>query len=143
IDHGCTCAVDPARARRVLEPEDSAAAARAAADLGADALLLLRVRFGLAAVLAQLGTRRSWRELVEAAIAPGATRFDVVLLAPGDRTIEIVREVRDLLGADIRHAKELLERTPRVLATTSNRKEAEALKRRLETSGGVVEIRAS
>jgi large subunit ribosomal protein L7/L12 len=80
---------------------------------------------------------------VAKAIAPLATRFEVVLVAPGERMIEIVREVRDLMGANIHDAKELLEQTPCVLRTTSNRKEAEALKHRLETSGGIVEIRAS
>jgi large subunit ribosomal protein L7/L12 len=66
-----------------------------------------------------------------------------VLVAPGERMIEIVREVRDLMGANIRDAKDLLEQTPCVLRTTSDRGEAEALKHRLETSGGIVEIRAS
>jgi predicted unusual protein kinase regulating ubiquinone biosynthesis (AarF/ABC1/UbiB family)/ribosomal protein L7/L12 len=143
VDHGCTRALPAARARGVLEAEERSTAERAALEAGADALLLLRVRFGLAAVLARIGVLTSWRELVRKATAPFATRFDVVLVAPGDRMIEIVREVRDLLGANIRDAKELLEQTPRVLRTTSDRKEAEALKRRLETSGGIVEIRAS
>jgi large subunit ribosomal protein L7/L12 len=69
-------------------------------------------------------------------------RFEVVLLAPGSRMIEIMREVRDLTGGNIREAQQLVEQTPRVLKTTLDRKEAEALKRRLETSGGIVEIRA-
>jgi ribosomal protein L7/L12 len=146
VDHGCTRAFPASRARPVLEADDEATAQRAAADLGGDALLLLRVRLGVASVLAQLGVRSSWRALVAKAMAPAgpiATRFDVVLVAPGERMIEIVREVRDLMGANIRDAKELLEQTPCVLRTTSDRREAEALKLRLETSGGVVEIRAS
>ena len=69
--------------------------------------------------------------------------FEVVLVAPGDRMIEIMREVRDLTGGNIQEAKQLVEQTPRVLKTTLDRKEAEALKRRLETSGGIVEIRAN
>lgn len=146
VDHGCTRAFPASRARLVLEADDEAAARRGAADLGTDALLLLRVRLGVAAVLAQLGVHSTWRALVAKAMAPPppvATRFDVVLVAPGERMIEIVREVRDLMGANIRDAKELLEQTPCVLRTTSDRKEAEALKHRLETSGGIVEIRAS
>jgi ribosomal protein L7/L12 len=143
VDHGCTRTFNATRARLVLEAPDPSAAHRGAADIGADALLLLRVRFGVAAVLAQLGVRASWHELVQKAIAPFATKFDVVLVSPGDRMIEIVREVRDLLGANIAEAKQLVEGTPRVLRSTSNRKEAEALKRRLETSGGVVEIRVT
>jgi predicted unusual protein kinase regulating ubiquinone biosynthesis (AarF/ABC1/UbiB family)/ribosomal protein L7/L12 len=141
VDHGCTCIVEGSQARPVLEAADERAAQRAAAELGGDALLPLRVRLGIAGVLAQIGVRRSWRELAETAAAPLPAKFDVVLVAPGERIIEIVREVRDLTGANIRDAKDLVEQTPRVLRTTSDRKEAEALKRRLEISGGVVEIR--
>ncbi|MDB4956712.1 MAG: hypothetical protein JWO36_4281 [Myxococcales bacterium] len=143
VDHGCTRTFNAARARLVFEADDRAAAHRAAVDIGSDALLLLRVRFGVAAVLAELGCRTSWSELVKKALAPVATKFEIVLLAPGDRLIEIVREVRDLMGANIKDAKELVEKTPRVLKTTSDRKEAELVKRRLETSGGIVEIRTS
>jgi ribosomal protein L7/L12 len=160
VDHGCTRRFPASRARLVLEADDEATAQRGAADLGAGALLLLRVRLGVASVLARLGVRSTWRALVAKAMAPVAagattgtwvatpsglvaTRFDVVLVAPGERMIEIVREVRDLMGANIRDAKQLLEQTPCVLRTTSDRTEAEALKHRLETSGGIVEIRAS
>jgi ribosomal protein L7/L12 len=162
VDHGCTREVTPAQAELVLDADDEQAARRGAAGLGADALLLLRVRIGVGSVLAQLGVKRTWRELVDEALrwsppsmrvpappsratppAPVPTRFEVVLVAPGERTIEIVREVRDLMGANIRDAKELVDRAPCVLRTTSDRGEAEAVKRRLETSGGIVEIRAS
>jgi ribosomal protein L7/L12 len=143
VDHGCTRGFPASRARPVLEAEDETAARRAAAELGGDALLLLRVRLGVAAVLAQLGVQTAWRALVAKAIAPVATRFEVVLVAPGERTIEIVREVRDVMGANIRDAKQLLEQAPCVLRTTSDRKEAEALRSRLEGSGATVEIRAS
>jgi ribosomal protein L7/L12 len=159
VDHGCTRTLPASRARLVLEADDEPAAHRGAAGLGADALLLLRVRLGVAAVLAQLGVRGTWRALVAnamtppaagatgawvaAASGPIATRFDVVLVAPGERMIEIVREVRDLMGANIRDTKQLLEQAPCLLRTTSDRTEAEALKHRLETSGAIVEIRAS
>lgn len=143
VDHGCTRAFPASRARPVLEAEDETAARRAAAELGSDALLLLRVRLGVAAVLAQLGVSTAWRALVAKAIAPIARRFEVVLVAPGERTIEIVREVRDVMGANIRDAKQLLEQAPCVLRTTADRKEAEALRRRLEGAGAIAEVRAS
>lgn len=139
IDHGCTRSLSPARARPVLEAPDLASALRAADEVGPDAFLLLRVRFGVAAVLARLGVRSSWQEVVAKVMTP--KRFEVVLLAAGDRMIEVIREVRDLTGGNIQEAKQLVEQTPRVLKTTFERKEAEALKRRLENSGGTVEIR--
>ncbi|HET7504175.1 MAG TPA: ribosomal protein L7/L12 [Kofleriaceae bacterium] len=160
VDHGCTRAFPAAQARLVLDADDEATAQRGAARLGGEALLLLRVRLGVASVLALLGVRTAWRALVDKAMAPGAasptagqgattpadpiaTLWQVVLVAPGERTIEMVREVRDLLGANIRDAKQLLEQAPCVVRTTSDRQEAEGLKHRLEASGGSVEIRAS
>jgi ribosomal protein L7/L12 len=161
VDHGCTRTFAPAQAELVLDTDDEQAARRGAIELGAESLLLLRVRLGVASVLAELGVNRRWCDLLEDALrwmptsratmsssdarpaAPIATRFEVVLVAAGERTIEIVREVRDLMGANIRDAKELVDQAPCVLRTTSDRREAEALKRRLETSGGIVEIRAS
>ncbi len=139
IDHACTRPFAAARARPVLEAPDLPSALRAADEVGAEAFLLLRVRFGVAAVLAQIGVRATWRELVAKVMTP--KRFEVVLLAPGDRMIEIMREVRDLTGGNIQEAKQIVEQTPRVLTTTLERKEAEAVKRRLESSGGIVEIR--
>jgi ribosomal protein L7/L12 len=139
FDHGCTASFAAARVRPVLEAPDLQAALRAAAEVGPEAYLMLRVRFGLASVLGRLGVRTAWRDLVAKAMAPRP--FEVVLVAPGDRMIEIMREVRDLTGGNIQEAKKLVEQTPRVLKTTLDRKEAEALKHRLETSGGIVEIR--
>jgi ribosomal protein L7/L12 len=140
IDHGCTRPIAAASARPVLEAPDLPSALRATDEVASDGFLLLRVRVGVAAVLGQLGVRATWPELVAKVMTP--RQFEVVLVAPGDRMIEIMREVRDLTGGNIQEAKQLVEQTPRVLKTTLDRKEAEALKRRLESSGGIVEIRA-
>ena len=143
LDHGCTRSFadvdERARMVPVLEAEDRAAAYRAAAALGGDALLFLRVRFGLASVLARLGTGLPWSELFHRCAT--AVAFDVVLLDAGDRMIEMLREVREATGAGMREAKKLVEHTPGVVKRTADRREAEALKKRLEVSGATVEIR--
>jgi ribosomal protein L7/L12 len=143
VDHGCTrtfAAIDErARLAPVLEAEDRAAAYGAAAGLGGEALLFLRVRFGLASVLAQLGTRTSWSEVVRRSMARVA--FEVVLLDAGERMIEMLREVREATGAGVHEAKELIEHTPGLVKSTADRREAEALKKRLEVCGATVEIR--
>ena len=53
----------------------------------------------------------------------------------------MVREVRDLLGLGIRDAKALIDSAPQLVTTTRDRSAAEALTRRLEQSGGTVELR--
>jgi predicted unusual protein kinase regulating ubiquinone biosynthesis (AarF/ABC1/UbiB family) len=143
VDHGCTLSFpDPAERDRmapVLQAEDQAAAFRAAAALGGEALMFLRVRLGLASLLARLGTSTAWPDLVRRCTVPLA--FDVVLLDAGERTIEILREVRDATGVGVREAKELIERTPCLVKHGASRREADALKQRLEVSGATVEIR--
>jgi ribosomal protein L7/L12 len=172
LDHGCTRLLDAAgdrlaRVTLALEAHRPGRVNEAIAALGGEALLMLRVRYGLAAVLVRLGIRASWGELIarygivspppalesQAAQAAEATRaaaspaapppldFEVVLVDSGPRTIEMVREVRDLLGLGIRDAKALIDSAPQLVTTTRDRSAAEALKRRLEQSGGTVELR--
>jgi hypothetical protein len=166
VDHGCTRVLQSEGDRRaavvrVFDAPDRGSAYRATTALGSEALLLLRLRVGLEAVLARLGTTASWRDLFRTTVtgalrsdpslvpliesaAPSTIRmaYDVVLLGAGDRVIEIVRQVRELTGAGIGEAKELVEHPPRVLKRTTDRSEAEELKRRLEVSGATVEIQA-
>jgi ribosomal protein L7/L12 len=180
VDHGSSRRFDAtgeelARRVRVLEADDRASAYRASAGLGGEALLLLRVRFGLASVLERLEARNPhWREpepaapsapapapAPRAAAAPPARRrrsrratsapapapaapvaFEVVLVDAGQRTIEIVREVRDATGLSIREAVDLIEQSPHVVERLSDRGAAEALKRRLENCGATVELRS-
>jgi len=211
VDHGCTRRLDAAgdrlaRVTLALEADTAASVNDAIAELGGEALLMLRIRYGLAAVLERLGMRASWRELIiKHGIAPavpavsttpaaataqrgrdddraasaaaavaagwsgpshGSARqledppgppvepppsappppppgFEVVLLEGGSRVIEMVREVRDAFGLGIHEAKQLIDRAPQIVKRTSNLDEAEGLKRRLEMSGGTVEIRTS
>jgi len=143
LDHGCACTYTGERlaaVKRVLAAEDRATAYAAAVELGSAALVPLRVRLGLDAVLARIGSRLTWRELV-GRCPLGPIAFEVVLVDAGTRTIEIIREVRDATGAGVSEAKDLIDQTPRVIKRTFVRREAEALKRRLEVSGGRVEIR--
>lgn len=116
-------------------------------------LFLARMRVGIAAVLARLGARTSWRRLQReyledagrqlAASAPFAepTRHDVVLVETGPSIIELIREVRDLLGIRVREAKELVETAPSVLASNVSSRQAADLQTRFEAAGGIIELR--
>jgi len=79
------------------------------------------------------------------ALAEVEPTFDVVLIvAPGEKTIEIMREIRDATGAGLFDAKELAEQTAsRVVMRTPDRAAAAAFKQRLEAIGGVVAVIAT
>jgi ribosomal protein L7/L12 len=164
LDHGCTRTLGADGERRgaivrVFDAPDRASAYRAIAALGSDSLLLLRIRFGLEALLSRLGTRTSWRDLFHVCVS-GAVRsdpklapvlaseapavvpvaFEVVLHDAGARLIEVVRHVRELTGAGIGDAKRLVDHPPCVLLRTADRGQASELERRLSGSGARVEI---
>jgi predicted unusual protein kinase regulating ubiquinone biosynthesis (AarF/ABC1/UbiB family)/ribosomal protein L7/L12 len=165
VDHGCTRMLGGADGERrgaivrVFDAPDRASAYRAIAALGSDSLLLLRIRFGLEAVLGRLGVRSTWRDLFrscvsgvvrsEPSLAPLFTSeapavipmmFEVVLRDAGSRMIEVVRHVRDATGAGIGDAKQLVDHPPCVLLRTSDRGQARELERRLAGSGATVDI---
>ncbi|MCG8417032.1 MAG: ribosomal protein L7/L12 [Proteobacteria bacterium] len=108
-------------------------------------LFLARLRVGLGSVLARLGSRANWsqylRGYLDGRFALMPPEFDLVLLDPGTRMIEVIREVRDALGIGVSEAKEFVEGTPRVLKEALRRKEAEALRERLEAIGSKAELR--
>ena len=164
VDHGCTRALDAAgdrlaRLTIAIDANNRARVRDAVAQLGGDALSMIRLRYGLAAVLARIGVRPTWRELAaqhgiepvdgDEAIptsppsAPAPSAFEVVLVDGGERMIEVVRELREVTGIGIHEAKELVDSAPQILKRTPDRREAEALKHRLEGSGATVEIRAA
>lgn len=69
LDHGCTRSFDATEDRLVrvtlaLEAESRGGVYDAIAELGGEALLVLRIRYGLASVLARLGMRAGWRALM-------------------------------------------------------------------------------
>ncbi|WIY06139.1 ribosomal protein L7/L12 [Amycolatopsis mongoliensis] len=71
----------------------------------------------------------------------GQERFDVALLDPGARQVEVVRAVRHLVrGIGLIDAKELVTGTPSILLEQVPGPEAEAARQRLEDAGATVEL---
>jgi ribosomal protein L7/L12 len=71
----------------------------------------------------------------------GLERFDVALLDPGARQVEVVRVVRQLVrGIGLIDAKELVTGTPSILLEQVPTPEAEAARERLEDAGATVEL---
>lgn len=68
--------------------------------------------------------------------------FDVVLEAHGDRKIQVIKVVREVVkGLGLKEAKELVEAAPKVLAERLDAAAAAALKARLEEAGATVAVR--
>lgn len=69
------------------------------------------------------------------------TEFDVVLKAFGDKKINVIKEVRGLLGLGLKEAKDLVEGAPKDLKQAVSKEEAEKIKAALEKAGATVEIK--
>ena len=76
-----------------------------------------------------------------AAAAPAAvekTEFTVVLMAAGDKKINVIKEVRAITGLGLKEAKDLVEAAPKEVKADVGKDEAEKLKKQLEDAGAKV-----
>lgn len=70
-----------------------------------------------------------------------ASTVDVVLTAPGDKKIQVIKAVRAATGLGLKEAKGLVDSAPKPVKEGLEREEAEKLKADLEEAGGEVEIK--
>ena len=69
------------------------------------------------------------------------TEFDVILKAAGGSKLAVVKLVKELTGAGLKEAKELVDNAPSPIKEGIAKDEAEALKKQLEEAGAEVEIK--
>ena len=77
----------------------------------------------------------------EAAAAEEKTEFDVILLSPGDKKIQVIKEVRAITGLGLKEAKELVESAPKAVKEGVAKDEADKLKEQIESAGGQVDVK--
>src|SRR5213078_998697 len=70
-----------------------------------------------------------------------ATTVDVVLTAPGDKKIQVIKAVRAATGLGLKEAKALVDSAPKAVKEGLEPDEAEKLKADLEEAGGEVELK--
>jgi large subunit ribosomal protein L7/L12 len=86
---------------------------------------------------------------VAVAAAPGAggeaaeekTEFDVILVAAGEKKINVIKEVRALTGLGLKEAKDLVEAGGKAVKEGVSKDEAEEVKKKLEDAGAKVELK--
>ena len=69
------------------------------------------------------------------------TSFDVVLTAPGEKKIQVIKVVRAVTGLGLKEAKALVDEAPKPIKEGVDKAEAEKLKADLEEAGGSVELK--
>jgi len=77
-----------------------------------------------------------------AAPAEEKTSFDVILAsAAAEKKIQVIKVVRELTSLGLKEAKDLVEGVPKPVKTGVSKEEAETMKKKLEESGGKVEVK--
>jgi ribosomal protein L7/L12 len=75
------------------------------------------------------------------AAAEEKTEFDVILKNAGASKLAVVKLVKDLTGAGLKEAKDIVDGAPAPVKTGVPKDEAEALKKQLEEAGAEVELK--
>src|ERR1700694_5760673 len=76
-----------------------------------------------------------------AAPAEEKTEFTVMLMAAGEKKIEVIKEVRAITGLGLKEAKDLVEGAPKAVKEGVNKDESEKIKAQLEKAGAKVELK--
>jgi large subunit ribosomal protein L7/L12 len=74
--------------------------------------------------------------------AEAKTEFDVTLVSAGEKKINVIKAVREIVsGLGLKEAKDLVEGAPKSVKAGVTKEEADAIKAKLEEQGAKVEIK--
>ena len=69
------------------------------------------------------------------------TEFDVVLTGPGEKKIQVIKEVRGLTSLGLKEAKDLVDSAPKPVLERVPKDQADKAKAQLEGAGASVELK--
>jgi len=106
---------------------------------------LLQERWGVSAAAPVAVAAMPGMAGAPGAAAPAAeeekTEFDLMLLAAGDKKIQVIKVVRELTGLGLKEAKAVVDEAPKPVKEKVSKAEAEDMKKKLEEVGATVEIK--
>ena len=100
----------------------------------------LEEKFGVSAA-APMAMMAAGPAAVAAAPAEEKTEFDVILIAHGEKKINVIKEVRAITSLGLKEAKDLVESCPKPVKEGISKADAEKFKAQLEGAGATVEIK--
>ncbi|HPA44309.1 MAG TPA: 50S ribosomal protein L7/L12 [bacterium] len=75
------------------------------------------------------------------AAAEEKTEFDVVLIAAGEKKIQVIKVVRELTSLGLKEAKALVDEPGKPIKTGVSKEEAQDAKAKLEEVGATIELK--
>ena len=76
-----------------------------------------------------------------AAAVEEQTEFDVVLMAAGEKKIQVIKVVRAITGLGLKEAKDLVDNAPKPIKEKVAKAEALDIKAKIEEAGGNVDVK--
>ena len=67
--------------------------------------------------------------------------FDVILIAAGDKKVQVIKEVRALTSLGLKEAKDLVDSAPKAVVEKVSKEDAQKAKDQLEAAGASVEVK--
>ena len=101
----------------------------------------LEEHFGVTAAMPMMAAMPGMGAGGAAAAVEEKTEFDVVLMAAGDKKINVIKVVRELTGLGLKEAKDLVDGAPKPVKEKVSKEEASSVKTKLEEAGASVEIK--
>ena len=108
----------------------------------ADLVKALEEKFGVSAAAPVAVAAAPAAGAAPAEAAEEKTEFDVVLKAAGDKKINVIKVVREVVsGLGLKEAKDLVDGAPKTIKEGVSKEEAEKIKAKFEEAGATVEIK--
>ncbi len=105
----------------------------------ADYIKEFETRYGISAAAA-MPMAAAGAPAAEAKVEEVKTEFAVVLKSAGEKKINVIKVVREVTALGLKEAKDLVDGAPKTVKDGLPKDEAEALKKKFEEVGAVVEL---
>jgi large subunit ribosomal protein L7/L12 len=77
----------------------------------------------------------------DGAAAEEQSEFDVIITAPGDKKIQVIKVVRAITSLGLKEAKDVVDGAPGPVKEGVTKEEADSIKAQLEEAGATAEIK--
>src|SRR5829696_6053840 len=98
-------------------------------------------KFGVSAAAAVAVAAPAAGGAAAGAKAEEQTEFSVMLLAPGDNKVNVIKAVREVTSLGLKEAKDLVDGAPKAVKEGISKADADAVAKKLSDAGGKVEIK--
>ncbi|MRT18003.1 50S ribosomal protein L7/L12 [Vitellibacter sp. q18] len=102
---------------------------------------ILKDEYGIEPAAAAVAVAAGGGAAAGAEAADEQSEFTVMLKAAGASKLAVVKLVKELTGAGLKEAKEMVDNAPSAIKEGVSKDEAEALKAQLEEAGAEVELK--